>query len=365
MSLLLPSFSPASAKLSSLDKLFTFGDSSSDIGNGTILSLNHSGTTAFPAPPNVDGRASNGLLAHEYLWSLFNPTSPGLTPSLSGGTNYAISGTTTGVVNFNTISPVVPDNVKNSFIDHGGALKLEHFLPDKPTFNPSTSLFYIWAFPNDVLNWLTTAQLSGGNGLDSGTVTGLPPNTIGSDATSIALLVTNSVQNVETLITTLSNHGATQFLVPNMVDLGMTPLFRSNPNPGRAPMMSQLTSLYNTSLANMLHNLSATLPDIDIMEAKVDTLLGRVFRDPDFYGFENVTDSCLDIMTGDVCADPERWLFWDYFHPTTAVQRSFGYEYYNLASEVPAPLPLASLAVAFKLSRSLRARIRSGKVACK
>ena len=362
ISLFLSSFSTANAKLKSLNNLFVFGDSSSDIGNSTILTFNYSGTTSFPAPPNFDGRASNGLLAHEYLWKLFNPASPSIVASFSGGTNYAISGATSGKVNFNTISPFVPDNLKPAYVDHGSSFQLKSFLGDNHSFDPNTSLFYIWAFPNDVLHWLISAQMSAGNGLDSGTVSGLNPNTIGNDANSVSALIENGVENVATMITVLANQGATQFLIPNMADLGLTPLFGTHPDPTLAPKMSQISLLYNEALANTLQAMQDNLLGVEIMQAKVDRLLSGVFLNPEAYDFENVTNSCLDAITGNICQNPDRWLFWDYFHPTTAVQRVVGHEFYNIVYDypapVPAPAPIAALCIAYKFSRELRKKIK-------
>ena len=367
ISIILSSISTANAKLRSLDNLFVFGDSSSDIGNSTILTLNYSGTTSFPAPPNFEGRASNGFLAHEYLWALFNPASPGIVPSFSGGTNYAISGATTGKVNFNIISPLVPDKLKPAFVDHGSSFQLKSFLDDHPSFDPNTSLFYIWAFPNDVLHWLISAQMSAGNGLDSGTVSGLNPNIIGSDANSVSALIKNGVENVATMITALANQGATQFLIPNMADLGMTPLFGTHPDPTLAPKMSQISLLYNDALANTLQGLQHNLLGVEIMQANVDRLLSGVFLNPGAYGFESVTNSCLDTITGNICQNPDSWLFWDYFHPTTAVQRAVGHEFYNIVYDypapipVPAPAPIAALCIAYKFSRVLRKKQKISK----
>jgi hypothetical protein len=57
---------PAKAKIRSLSKIFSFGDSLSDSGNSKSVSQSAKGFT-FPFAPYDDGRFSNGPVALEYL----------------------------------------------------------------------------------------------------------------------------------------------------------------------------------------------------------------------------------------------------------------------------------------------------------
>src|SRR5882672_4728589 len=99
---------PATAGLQQLTSLFVFGDSLSDAGNSGLATSAATGFT-FPPSPYSDGRFSNGPVAVEYLWNLYNPGNPGgLKPSLAGGTDYAMGGATTGIQNYNAVNPNVP-----------------------------------------------------------------------------------------------------------------------------------------------------------------------------------------------------------------------------------------------------------------
>src|SRR5262245_65983712 len=70
-------------------EVIVFGDSISDTGNGYIF------TGGFAAgPPYFDGRFSNGPVWVEALAQELGLPVP--TPSLNGGTNYAIGGEETG-----------------------------------------------------------------------------------------------------------------------------------------------------------------------------------------------------------------------------------------------------------------------------
>lgn len=223
---------PVQARLSSLSTLFVFGDSLTDNGNSWALTNN----TFPPSPYYYQGRASNGPVTPEYIWEFFNPGTTGPTPSLQGGTNYAINGSTTGRINFNSIRPGNPDPIKALFIDKGAAYQLNSFNTTKPSSNPNTSLFLVWLFPNDVLFWLNSAQY------DAGTVLGGAPKQTNRDG-----LIDNGINNIETLIKDLADGGATQFLVPNMPDLASTPLFRQYPSDFRT-FLSALTDSFNNKL---------------------------------------------------------------------------------------------------------------------
>jgi phospholipase/lecithinase/hemolysin len=333
---------PVQARLSSLNHLFVFGDSLTDTGNSWVLTNNN----FPPSPYYYQGRASNGPVSPEYIWEFFNPSSTGPTPSLNGGTNYAINGSTTGRVNFNSIRPGNPDLIKPLFIDKGAAYQLNAFNTTKPSFNPSTSLFLVWLFPNDVLSWLNSTQY------DAGTVLGGAPKQTNPEG-----LITNGVTNIATLINVLALGGATQFLVPNMPDLASTPLFRSYPSDFRA-FLSALTVAFNSNLDPVLQSLDANLPGVEITRFQTDDLFAKVIENPSSYGFENVTDACMNISLSTICSNPSGWLFWDDFHPTTAGQRLIAQNFYT--SLVPGPLPLAGVTVAFGWSRRLRRRIKEG-----
>jgi len=330
---------PAQAGLRTLEKLFVFGDSLTDTGNSWALTGN-----AFPPEPDYyQGRASNGPVSPEYLWQLFNPGSTGPGPSSSGGTNYAINGSTTGLVNYNYLR----GSSYAVFKDQGAAPQLSSFINGNPSFNPSTSLFMVWLFPNDVLSWLTTGE-------DAGTVSGGAPQTVNAQS-----LIVNGINNIATMITQLAARGATEFLVPNMPDLGQTPLFRNDPS--ASPLLSALTVAFNSNLDPVLQSLQANLPGVEISRFQTDDLFAQVIADPNSYGFTNVTDACMIPSPYTVCANPDQYLFWDDFHPTTAAQRLISQNFYAATVETPGPLPVAGVTAAFAWSRRLRHRIKNSK----
>jgi hypothetical protein len=123
----------------------------SDGGNSKVISNTATGGAAtLPPPPYLDGRFSNGLVAAEYLWQAFNQGNASFKVSLSGGTNYAIGGSTTGTENFIEVWNLTPDPLRPNYQGLGNAWQLGEFGASAPTFNPVTSLFLVWLFPNNV-----------------------------------------------------------------------------------------------------------------------------------------------------------------------------------------------------------------------
>lgn len=319
---------PAGAGLIEMTNLFVFGDSLSDGGNSGLRSQQYTNNPniVFPPSPYYNGQYSNGPVAVEYLWNRYNPGNPGgFTPSLAGGTNYAIGGATTGSASFNSVNSSVPNFLQPAYVNYGNAWQLQTFAAQQPSFNPATSLFVVWLFPNDIF-------YSGATGLLPGVVPGSPG---GAD------VISNGIANILTTILTLAEAGAEHFLIPNMADLGLTPAFAGTP---QADFLSFLTGVFNDNLAAQLTALDALL-SAEIVQFDTADAFARILADPLAYGFENTTDSCVDNLASGVCnpGNWDRWLFWDGVHPTTSTHRLLASQF---AMAVPEPSSVALLVIA-------------------
>ena len=316
----------ANAGLMEMSSLFVFGDSLSDGGNSGIVSRAATGGTfTYPPAPYYNGQYSNGPVAVEYLWNLYNPSKPfALKPSLSGGTNYAIGGATTGIENYNSVSPTTGP-LQPAYNQLGAQWQLNTFAAQAPKFDPATSLFVVWLFPNDVFYADQTGMLPG-------QVTGSPggPN-----------LVANGVANIVTTVQTLTALGAEHFLVPNMPDLGTTPEFLGTP---QAPLLSFLSDAFNTNLAAALTALDSAL-SAEIVQYDVAATLARIETNPAAYGFTNTTDACVNNLMSGLCnpGNWDSWLFWDGVHPTTSTHQYLATQF---AAAVPEPASGALLILA-------------------
>lgn len=335
---------PAAAGVASLSRLYVFGDSLSDNGNSGVISVNAASfPPIFPPPPYDGARFSNGLVAAEYLWRAFNPSGPALQASLQGGSNFAVGGATTGVENYIQYSDFpITQPLKNAYEDKGNAWQLDQF--GSPSFDPETSLFMVWMFPNDPFTFFANG------GLGVGTFDG------NTSPAGVAAIVPTAVSNIIGTVQKLAAKGATNFLVPNTPDLGLIPEFIGT---GLQGFFSDLSDKFNTELAVKLDELSASRPDLDIVSFQVDDVLAEVRANPGAYGFSNVTDRCLATISTTPCSDPDSYLFWDGSHPTTAGHSLIGQRFYQATYEpVPAPLPVVGGLAALGWSRRLRLRLR-------
>jgi outer membrane lipase/esterase len=348
---------PAKARISSLSNLFSFGDSLSDSGNSKSVSQSAKGFT-FPPAPYDDGRFSNGPVAVEYLWQIFNPGSTAFKNSLSPGsqgTNYAIAGSSSGLQNNLELNPaVISAGLSTAYNEKGNAWQLKGFEDQNKTFDPDTSLFTVWFFPNDLLWYNSTLP-----NILPGTYTGnqgpniAPP--IGYD-----FVVGNAINNIVGTITKLADsYGARHFLVPNSPLIGITPEFAGTP---QQVGLNQISAGFNSLLQTNLNLLSSQRPDLDIIQFQTDDLQLEILNNPSLFGFTDVTTRCISNMScvtnsGGAAKD---WFYWDGTHPTTTGHQIFAQRIYqDVYQPAPGPLPLIGVAAGFGWSRQLRRRIKS------
>jgi phospholipase/lecithinase/hemolysin len=307
----------AHATISQLTSLFVFGDSLSDGGNSGLLSqAAPGGAFTFPPPPYAGGRVSNGPVAVEYLWNSFNPGDSSFKPSLAGGTNYAIAGSTSGAANYGSINPNVPDFLQPAYDGKGTAWQLQTFAGQVLSFDPAKSLFVVWLFANDVYYVLDSG----------GTLPGTVPGSPGG-----ANLIANGIANIATTVATLANSGARHFLVPNLPDLGRTPEAIAL---GQTAEYSALSVAFNQNLAAQLTLLDQQLGFVDIVQFDTAAAFDRLLNNPSKYGFDVTDKSCVANLGSGVC-NPSTWVFWDGVHPTTATHAYLAEQF--RAAVVPEP----------------------------
>jgi len=350
---------PAKAGISSLTHLFSFGDSLSDSGNSKSISQSAIGLT-FPPAPYYDGRYSNGPVAVEYLWQAFNPGSTTFKNSLSAGnqgTNYAIGGSSSGLQNYLELNPpVISLGLSSAYSKKGNAWQLDNFASQGTTFDPATSLFVVWFFPNDLF-WYNNS-----------TPNSLPGTYAGSPGPAIPppggypVVVNNAVNNIIGSITELANsYGARHFLVPNSPFIGDTPEFAGTP---QQAVLNQLSAGFNNLLQANLDSLGSQQPELDIVQFQTDDVQQEILNNPALFGFTDVTTRCLynANCVNNVGGVAQDWFYWDGTHPTTTGHEIFAQRIYQAVYQpaaAPAPLPLMGVAAGLGWSRQLRRRIES------
>lgn len=289
--------------LDDLSNIYAFGDSLSDIGNLFALTSGQ-----VPPFPYFEGRISNGPVAIEYVVNRLNGVNPSLnlplSPSFLGGNNYALAGASTGRNNSN-------DDDLN--LDLPGLL--DQIDAYRQTGLTSTrDLFFIWAGPNDFLDNL------GGRNTDDP-----------------AVLVEAGVDNLRTAIETLSAGGATQFVVPNLLNLGRLPASFAFRREARA-----LAIAFNGRLSLSLGNLELDTVNarLEIVEVDLFSVGESVAESPARFGFTNTTDPLLPLIaSGQALPNTPGYFFWDPFHPTTQAHALFGEVIFNtLTGNIPQPI---------------------------
>ena len=250
------------------DSLYVFGDSYCDVGNALIATGG-----AEPAFPYYSGRFSNGPIWVDHIASVLGVP---LTPSLSGGTDFAIGGAevTAPVQTPKGTIPSVPQQVLLYLSQHGGKA------------DPN-AVYFIEGGGNDIVNIKTGS-----------------PDVLGYQ---IALGLAQS----EFL---LRQAGARHFIIPNLFNIGLLPAAADH-----IAFATAASAAANVWLNKLLF-FERLLPRVRIIRIDINSLMNAVMKDATHFNFINVTTPCL---TNTVCLDPDHTLFWDTIHPTAFVHSFF------------------------------------------
>jgi outer membrane lipase/esterase len=288
-----------SVQASAYTQLIAFGDSLSDTGNVSFL------TGGVPFAPYAPGRFSNGPVWIETLAANLGLSA---NAALTGGTNWAFGGAPTGLP-FVTSVPRLTEQVST------------YYLPSVGGVADPNALYVVWG---------------GGNDVRSGSITG-------------------SVGNISSIISTLAAAGATNFLVPNLPNIGLTPEAIAG-GPATVAGATFLSTTFNSQLAAATASLRTTL-GVNIIDVDVFAFLNNVIGNPSLFGITNTTARCYTGATGvggggTVCANPNEYVFWDGIHPTAAAHAALGQ--FATAAVIPVPPAAILLVSAFAALGGLR-----------
>lgn len=188
------------ASASPYPAIYAFGDSLSDAGNFSASTLG-----VVPAPPYSGGRFSNGPVWVQFLGALLG--SGPVDPSLRGGTDFAWGLAETGSTPVHQLSP------------RDLPAQFSQFVSQVPVPQPG-ALYTVWAGANDLLNILSTPNLT---------------------PAAAATAVLYAVANVDAFVSNLAGRGAQNLLVLNVPNLGLTPsVLREGLGPSQeATLLSQ------------------------------------------------------------------------------------------------------------------------------
>jgi outer membrane lipase/esterase len=266
-----------------------FGDSLSDPGNiPKFFGID------YPAPPYFENQFSNGPVYAKYLNSLFGIGTP--------LQDYAIGGAESGSANIGGL----PGNPSIGLPNAGINGEISLYLESKPT--PSAhDLFIVWGGAND---YLDLVQSFSGLGLSGAKLNAYLTSPTGP--------VTVTVGNLVTDVTRLAQAGVKNFVVPNLPDLGATPLLNSNKT--TATQGAQLSTIHNQELAAAMGQLQQQL-HVNITIVDIGAVFKGLLANPARFGINpaHTTQECL--LNSACVANHQNYLFWDDVHPTGLIQQ--------------------------------------------
>lgn len=170
---------------------------------------------------------------------------------------------------------------------------------DDPTYDPGRTLFTVLIGGNDLIFFNTPVQ-----------------EILAKEQEALQVLIDGGAKNI---------------LVLNLPDVSRAPIFKLK---GGAGDVATKVRKVNEGLESMIASMQRQYgPQLDIQLFDTGAFFTRLFDDPAAYGFQNATESCLDIeRTGfsnfmeshpprPDCKNPDTFVFWDILHPTTRTHR--------------------------------------------
>jgi phospholipase/lecithinase/hemolysin len=309
------------------NELVVFGDSLSDQGNLSIITGG-----VLPPPEYTDdgttlGRFTNGRNYVDYLSATLGVAAGA---SLAGGTNYAVASARTAThfagAQFSLLGQ------RDAYL---AALGGSGANPD--------ALHIVWAGSNDLNDIITALFFDPAFGFSEAV------NAIGL-----------SVMNIANVISSLAAVNSNTILAPNIPNLGVVPLVTALNGGNPVQAATDLAALFNASLDQALNDVMGVFPQLSIIDFDIFALSTAINLDPLSFGFANATDACYSRFVepgGTICGDPQAYVSWDGFHPTTAAHEEIAAR--MAAQVIPEPATVSLLIAglgALGIARRRRAR---------
>ncbi len=277
-----------------------FGDSLSDNGNiPRLLGID------YPPAPYYMNMFSDGPVYATYLNGLLGVSSP--------LQDYAIGGAKSGAGNVGGLPGNPAIGLPNSGIDG----EITYYEQSNP--HPGAhDLFVVFGGAND---YLSVAQGLPALGLSGAALTGYLTGSTGPVTTTVANLVTD--------VSRLAALGVKNFVVPNLPNLGATPLLNGNTTTAADGLL--LTQSHNQALAQAMGGLQQQL-HVNITIVDVYSVLNGVLANPAQFGVDpaHTTQEC--ILNAACVAQHQNYLFWDDVHPTGLLQQELAEVFYDSVS---------------------------------
>ncbi|KAG0487001.1 hypothetical protein HPP92_009096 [Vanilla planifolia] len=153
----------------------------------------------------------------------------------------------------------------------------------------------------------------------------------------------------------LYNLGARRFMVANVGVLGCIPsVLAQNFINHCSADVNNLVLIFNGKLRTLLHNLDSNLPGSKFVHIDINGMFNDILENPESYGFSVVNRGCCGIgrNRGQItclplqtpCPNRNKYVFWDAFHPTSAVNIILARRAFSGNTDVVSPLNIQQLA---------------------
>ncbi|KAI9290380.1 GDSL-like Lipase/Acylhydrolase-domain-containing protein [Umbelopsis sp. AD052] len=253
--------------------MVVFGDSWTENGDAPLNPSSY-------AENNFDQRAINGPTWAEYL-------------AASSGIDlydFAASGAT---ANNSNLPRPVPD----------AAQQIESFTSSLTAGNPLpfvSTLYAIWFGVNDMHDTYTNVQ---------------------PDERDEKLVV--AADSILNAITTLyQGQGARRFLVALTPPIGYLPTLTNGSTSVDHDEADNLAQNFNQYIVDRLQVFYSAYPDAEIITFNSYALVMDMIQNPNVYSLSNSIEACVN-SDGSHCSDPDQYLWWDGWHPTTKTESDF------------------------------------------
>lgn len=296
-----------SGSTSPFSKIYSFGDSLSDAGNVSLLtSITGSEPVSPPYYSQNYGIVSGSEFSNGQVWVQRLSTQLGLgtlSPSLTGGNDFAYGGAETGS------TPQNKGDTTTAAISVPAQLTQFETQVGKGS---STALYTLSIGANDILDILSKPTLS-----------------LTDQQNDVTVAVNNEVAD----ITRLASDGAKTFAILEVPNLGLTPdvlLGAANgSNTGSAGLTTLATYLSVLYDVQLYAGVAAAAAKAGFSFTFIDAynLLGNAVANPSAYGLSNATspvwtgnytDSKSGTLAATTKAAQDQYLYFDKLHPTEA-----------------------------------------------
>ncbi|MDP3267626.1 MAG: SGNH/GDSL hydrolase family protein [Legionella sp.] len=297
----------------------------------------------LPGPPYWESRFSNGRVWNEYLAEMFhipqNDEDVYLNKSFGGSwaSSYDYQLTVWNLIRhpLGTIKTLIVGKL----IPPSLGLTVQAYLLEHELLNKE-SVYFIFSGSNDYLNVLLFED--------------------NYNSTIMSTYVDNVLDNLSASIVKLANSGAKRFVIMGIPHIGDTPRYSTLPLDRQ--VLNAAADQHNARLQKLISMWQTQYPEADFLFIDIQEYLARAFKDPQTYGFNNITEPCIDVkfpmfsaladspfarnyvlhyaqvlqyrdknFSGidknyHMCDAPDGYLFWDEIHPGTRAHNLLAYE---------------------------------------